>query len=61
MALRFLTDHLAGDQYYRISRCGQNLDRCRTQIALMRAMDAQRDVMEESAERFIAHYAPLSA
>lgn len=43
MAVRFLTDYLAGDVYYHIDRPGQNLDRARTQIALMRSMDRQWD------------------
>jgi thiamine kinase-like enzyme len=34
-ALRFLTDHLNGDIYYRISRPGQNLDRARNQLSLL--------------------------
>jgi hypothetical protein len=34
-AIRFLTDHLEGDVYYKIHRQGQNLDRCRTQIKLV--------------------------
>ncbi len=33
-AARFLTDHLDGDRYYRITRAGQNLDRARAQLAL---------------------------
>jgi len=33
-AVRFLTDHLAGDTYYKIRRQNHNLDRCRTQITL---------------------------
>ena len=33
---RFLTDHLEGDVYFRVHRPGQNLDRCRTQLALAR-------------------------
>jgi hypothetical protein len=40
MGMRFLTDYLEGDVYYRTSRPGHNLDRCRTQVALMRSMDA---------------------
>jgi Ser/Thr protein kinase RdoA (MazF antagonist) len=39
MAVRFLTDYLNGDVYYHIEREEHNLDRARTQIALMRAMD----------------------
>ena len=42
-ALRFLGDHIAGDTYYRILRPGQNLDRTRTQIALVNSMDNQMD------------------
>jgi Ser/Thr protein kinase RdoA (MazF antagonist) len=39
-AYRFLGDHLAGDTYYQTSRPGQNLDRARTQIALVKALQA---------------------
>ena len=38
--LRFLTDHLAGDTYFKIHRPGHNLDRCRTQFALVAQMEA---------------------
>jgi Ser/Thr protein kinase RdoA (MazF antagonist) len=34
-ALRFLTDHLEGDVYFRTQRPGHNLDRCRTQLRLL--------------------------
>jgi Ser/Thr protein kinase RdoA (MazF antagonist) len=37
-AVRFLTDHLLGDVYFRIARPGQNLDRARNQLALLRSM-----------------------
>ena len=46
-ALRFLTDHLMGDVYYRIHRPGHNLDRCRTQIKLIQDMEAVFDQMEK--------------
>lgn len=39
--LRFLTDHLAGDTYFKIHRPGHNLDRCRTQFALVARMEEQ--------------------
>jgi Ser/Thr protein kinase RdoA (MazF antagonist) len=39
-ALRFLTDHLAGDRYFAIDRPNQNLDRCRTQLRLTELMMA---------------------
>ena len=41
MGLRFLTDYLEGDIYYRIAHPSHNLDRCRTQIALIHSMDAK--------------------
>jgi thiamine kinase-like enzyme len=37
-ALRFLTDHLRGDVYYRTTRAGQNLDRTQAQLALLTSM-----------------------
>ncbi len=37
--IRFLTDHLAGDTYFKISRPNQNLDRCRAQFALLRSIE----------------------
>lgn len=40
--LRFLADHLLGDRYFRIHRPGQNLDRARTQFAMVGALEAQR-------------------
>jgi Ser/Thr protein kinase RdoA (MazF antagonist) len=37
-ALRFLTDWLAGDLYYRTTRAGQNRDRARVQLSLLASM-----------------------
>lgn len=37
--IRFLTDYLRGDSYYRTVRERQNLDRCRTQLALAADME----------------------
>ncbi|MDR3160871.1 MAG: aminoglycoside phosphotransferase family protein, partial [Spirochaetaceae bacterium] len=48
MALRFLTDYLEGDHYYRIARPDHNLDRCRNQIALIRSMDSQGEAVQEA-------------
>lgn len=36
--LRFLTDFLSGDHYYRTDRPAHNLDRCRTQFALLEGL-----------------------
>jgi len=37
-AVRFLTDHLEGDRYYRIARPGHNLMRARTQLRLFESL-----------------------
>ena len=44
--IRFLTDYLLGDVYFRTSRDGQNLDRCRTQFKLVADMESQWDNMK---------------
>ena len=57
IGLRFLTDHLAGDRYFKVHRENHNLDRCRTQLRLVASMEEQRGRMEEivarAAERFL--------
>jgi Ser/Thr protein kinase RdoA (MazF antagonist) len=45
-AVRFLTDHLEGDVYFRIRRAGHNLDRARAQCRLLEAMGAAADESE---------------
>ena len=49
--VRFLTDHLAGDSYYRISRAGQNLDRARAQFQLLESLEAERPALEAMVDR----------
>ncbi len=44
--MRFLTDYLQGDVYFHISRPGHNLDRCRTQLALVADMERKWEAME---------------
>ncbi len=39
MAVRFLTDYINGDIYYSTTHENHNLERCKTQIALMKDMD----------------------
>jgi Ser/Thr protein kinase RdoA (MazF antagonist) len=43
--MRFLTDYLSGDTYFKIHRENQNLDRCRTQFKLVADMEEQWDAM----------------
>ena len=49
--LRFLTDYLSGDEYFRIQRPDQNLDSCRTQFALATSIDEQLDLMQRAVSR----------
>ena len=46
IGMRFLTDYLSGDTYFKTKRPGQNLDRCRTQFKMVESMEAQAGEME---------------
>ena len=50
--MRFLTDYLVGDEYFHISREGQNLDRARTQFKLVGDMEARWDELEAIVGRY---------
>jgi Ser/Thr protein kinase RdoA (MazF antagonist) len=50
-AVRFLTDHLQGDTYYRIDRPGQNLERARSQLALLQSLEAHAGAFQATVER----------
>lgn len=50
--IRFLTDYLEGDHYFRIHREGQNLDRCRTQFKLVSDMEAAWDDMKAVVDKY---------
>jgi hypothetical protein len=52
--IRFLTDHLAGDTYYKIYRAGHNLDRTRTQMKLVQSIIEQEDEMNAAVEKVFA-------
>ena len=43
--VRFLTDYLDGDNYFRTSYAGQNLDRCRTQFKLVSEIEKNTEKM----------------
>ncbi|MGD8464429.1 MAG: aminoglycoside phosphotransferase family protein [Anaerolineae bacterium] len=44
--IRFLTDFINGDAYFRIQRANQNLDRCRTQFKLVQEMEQHAGEMQ---------------
>ncbi|MBR5134122.1 MAG: mucin desulfatase, partial [Clostridia bacterium] len=50
--IRFLTDYLDGDHYFRTHYDGQNLDRCRTQFKLVSDMEAQFDEMAAIVKKY---------
>ena len=51
--MRFLTDHIAGDVYFHITRENQNLDRARTQLRLVREMEQNWDAMRQIVAKAI--------
>ena len=50
--MRFLTDYLEGDTYFKIHREGHNLDRCRTQFKLVRDMEEKLSQMKAIVEKY---------
>jgi Ser/Thr protein kinase RdoA (MazF antagonist) len=54
VGIRFLTDHLEGDVYFRIHRPGQNLDRARNQFAFVRSLEEKEESLSRFVERFTA-------
>ena len=50
--IRFLTDYLEGDHYFKIHREGHNLDRCRTQLTLVKDMQEKLPQMNEIIKKY---------
>ena len=51
IGIRFLTDFLSGDTYFRIHRPDHNLDRCRTQFKLVESIEKQEPAMQKFVDR----------
>ena len=45
LVVRFLTDHLEGDRYFRVERRGENLERAAAQWRLLLEMEQAADAM----------------
>lgn len=45
IGIRFLTDYLEGDVYFKTRHPNHNLDRCRTQLALVKSIEEQEEAM----------------
>lgn len=54
--MRFLTDYLNGDKYFRITYPEHNLDRARNQFRLVEDMEANMDKMQEIVEKYKEKY-----
>ena len=52
--IRFLTDYLEGDAYFKIHREGQNLDRARTQFKLVADMEEKWDEMIATVKEYVS-------
>ncbi|WOO40716.1 aminoglycoside phosphotransferase family protein [Rubellicoccus peritrichatus] len=59
--IRFLTDHLEGDHYFKIKRKNHNLDRCRSQFALVKSIESQQSEMETLVSKYIYNSKPANA
>lgn len=51
--MRFLTDYLEGDHYFRVHRENHNLDRCRTQFRLVEDMEKKWNIMNEIILKYL--------
>jgi thiamine kinase-like enzyme len=52
-ALRFLTDYIDGDKYYRIHNKNHNIQRTRSQIRLLESMEEQYSMMQKIIRRLV--------
>ncbi len=50
--LRFLTDYLEGNKYFKIEREDHNLDRARTQFKLAKCMEELEDEMMDIVKKY---------
>ena len=51
LGLRFLTDHLNGDRYFKVERSGHNLDRARVQFKLTASIESQEGEIKAIIDR----------
>jgi hypothetical protein len=61
IGIRFLTDFLQGDTYFKVHRDGHNLDRCRTQFKLVQSIEGQEFQMRELVESIERQERPANA
>lgn len=54
LGVRFLTDHLRGDRYFKVTAPGDNLVRARTQLALLQDMESREADLRAALGRTVA-------
>jgi len=53
IGIRFLTDYLQGDTYFKTHRDGQNLDRARVQLRMVESMEEHAEAMQRIVRRYV--------
>jgi hypothetical protein len=53
LGVRFLTDHLLGDRYFKVSEPGENRTRSRQQFALLVELEQHQTQLQRALEREI--------
>ncbi len=53
VGMRFLTDYLEGDKYYKVHRPGKNLDRCRLGALMGTVESFERLLYEKKTEELV--------
>jgi Ser/Thr protein kinase RdoA (MazF antagonist) len=51
LGIRFLTDHLQGDRYFRVRHRGENLAKARRQLALVADIERQAEAIDAAVRR----------
>ena len=55
--MRFLTDYLDGDLYFKVNSPTHNLVRTRAQIALLKDVERREDELNAMVARYMPRYA----
>jgi Ser/Thr protein kinase RdoA (MazF antagonist) len=53
LAVRFLTDYISGDKYFKTKYPGHNLERARNQIALAQDIERKSEIMSEIINKYL--------
>ena len=54
LGLRFLTDHLQGDRYFKVRAGGENRQRALAQFRLLQALEAEESALRDCAAKVLA-------